>query len=120
VEAKISYLTSDHLGSPRIITDSLGKVIARHDYSAFGDESFTVQRTQSLNYKPDNIRQDYTGYQKDDESGLEFAQARYYNTSHGRFTSLDSLTASANVKDPRMSEVLCKCDFGFSPCPPKC
>lgn len=38
---------------------------------------------------------------KDDESGLEFAQARYYNTSHGRFTSTDPLTASANVKDPQ-------------------
>jgi RHS repeat-associated protein len=94
-------LTADHLGSPRIITDSLGKVIARHDYSAFGDESFTVQRTQSLNYKPDTIRQDYTGYQKDEESGLEFAQARYYNSAHGRFTSVDPLTASANVKDPQ-------------------
>jgi RHS repeat-associated protein len=100
-QQQVSYLTSDHLGSPRLITDATGKVIARHDYSAFGDETFTVQRTQSLNYKPDTIRQDYTGYQKDDESGLEFAQARYYNTSHGRFTSIDPLTASANVKDPQ-------------------
>ncbi len=98
---QVSYLTSDHLGSPRVITDGLGKVIARHDYSAFGDETFTVQRTDTLGYKADTIRQDYTGYQKDDESGLEFAQARYYNTSHGRFTSVDPLMASANVKDPQ-------------------
>jgi RHS repeat-associated protein len=98
---QVSYLTSDHLGSPRVITDSLGKVIARHDYSAFGDETYTVQRTQGLGYKPDTIRQDYTGYQKDDESGLEFAQARYYNTAHGRFTSVDPLMASANVKNPQ-------------------
>ncbi len=62
-EAKISYLTSDHLGSPRVITDATGKVIARHDYSAFGDETFTIQRTDTLGYKPDTIRQDYTGYQ---------------------------------------------------------
>ena len=98
---QVSYLTTDHLGSPRIITDGLGKVIARHDYSAFGDETYTTQRTNALGYKPDTIRQDYTGYQKDDESGLEFAQARYYNTAHGRFTSVDPLTASANVKDPQ-------------------
>jgi RHS repeat-associated protein len=39
--------------------------------------------------------------QKDDESGLEYAQARYYNTAHGRFTSIDPLTASANVKNPQ-------------------
>ncbi len=29
------------------------------------------------------------------------AQARYYNPKHGRFTSVDPLTASANVKNPQ-------------------
>ncbi|MBK8147629.1 MAG: hypothetical protein IPK58_05300 [Acidobacteria bacterium] len=47
------------------------------------------------------MRQDYTGYQKDNESGLEYAQARYYNTAHGRFTSVDPLTASATIRDPQ-------------------
>jgi RHS repeat-associated protein len=98
---QVSYLTSDHLGSPRIITDNTGKIIARKDFGAFGDETYTAQRTTGLGYKPEEIRQDYTGYQKDDESGLEFAQARYYNGKHGRFTSVDPLTASANVKDPQ-------------------
>jgi RHS repeat-associated protein len=98
---QVSYLTQDHLGSPRIITDNVGKVIARKDFNAFGDETNSAQRTEPLGYKPEEIRQDYTGYQKDDESGLEFAQARYYNNKHGRFTSVDPLTASANVKDPQ-------------------
>ena len=94
-------MTADHLGSPRIITDNTGKIIARKDFNAFGDETASAQRTELLGYKPEEIRQDYTGYQKDDESGLEFAQARYYNNKHGRFTSVDPLTASANVKDPQ-------------------
>ena len=98
---QVSYLTSDHLGSPRIITDNTGNIIARKDFNAFGDETNSAQRTTTLGYKPEEIRQDYTGYQKDDESGLEFAQARYYNNKHGRFTSVDPLTASANVKDPQ-------------------
>jgi RHS repeat-associated protein len=98
---QVSYLTQDHLGSPRIITDNTGKVIARKDFNAFGDETNSAQRTEPLGYKPEEVRQDYTGYQKDDESGLEFAQARYYNTKHGRFTSVDPMTASANVKDPQ-------------------
>ncbi|MCV4599959.1 RHS repeat-associated core domain-containing protein, partial [Escherichia coli] len=59
------------------------------------------QRTQGLGYQPHNIRQDYTGYEKDDESGLEFAQARYYNPTHGRFTSVDPLTASITTRDPQ-------------------
>jgi RHS repeat-associated protein len=98
---QVSYLTQDHLGSPRIITDNTGKVIARKDFNAFGDETNSAQRTELLGYKPEEIRQDYTGYQKDDESGLEFAQARYYNNKHGRFTSVDPMTGSANVKDPQ-------------------
>ncbi|MCV4776089.1 RHS repeat-associated core domain-containing protein, partial [Escherichia coli] len=52
-------------------------------------------------YVPPNIRRDYTGYQKDDESGLEFAQARYYNPMHGRFMSVDPLTASATIRNPQ-------------------
>lgn len=43
----------------------------------------------------------YTGYEKDAESGLDFAQARYYNSSHGRFTSIDPLTASATIRNPQ-------------------
>lgn len=103
-----SYLTSDHLGSPRITTNQLGSVTARKDYSAFGEETFTPQRTSGLGYDPNNdrqqpeeARQGYTGYQKDSESGLEFAQARYYNTLHGRFTSVDPLTASASIRNPQ-------------------
>ncbi|MBF2020137.1 MAG: RHS repeat-associated core domain-containing protein, partial [Hydrococcus sp. C42_A2020_068] len=76
-------------------------VTSRKDFSAFGEETITPQRTQGLGYVPPNIRQDYTGYQKDDESGLEFAQARYYNPMHGRFTSVDPLTASATIRNPQ-------------------
>ncbi|MBV6495887.1 MAG: hypothetical protein JFAIHJKO_01001 [Pyrinomonadaceae bacterium] len=36
--AKVNYLTTDHLGSPRINTDASGAVIARHDYHPFGEE----------------------------------------------------------------------------------
>jgi RHS repeat-associated protein len=101
---KVSYLTTDHLGSPRIATDASGGVISRKDFTAFGEEVVTAQRTsgdEGNGYDPPNVRQDYTGYQKDLESGLEFAQARYYNTRHGRFTSVDPLAASQNTDDPQ-------------------
>jgi RHS repeat-associated protein len=95
------------LGSPRIITNAIGQAVSRHDYLAFGDEvTDTVGNVGGRNSThgygvDDELRQDYTGYQKDDESGLEFAQARYYNGKHGRFTSVDPMTGSANVKDPQ-------------------
>jgi uncharacterized protein RhaS with RHS repeats len=33
-QAKVSYLTTDHLGSPRVITDQNGAVISRKDFTA--------------------------------------------------------------------------------------
>ena len=99
---QVSYLTQDHLGSPRIITDQTGKVTTRKDYTAFGEETYSQQRTTALNYDDQSeTRKGYTGYEKDDESGLEYAQARYYNSQHGRFTSVDPLTASATIKNPQ-------------------
>ena len=106
-QAKVSYLTADHLGSPRIVTDAKGAVVARHDYLAFGDEvtdtlGNVAGRTAQQGYgAADEIRKQYTGYERDEESGLDYAQARYFNPAHGRFTSIDPLTASANVKDPQ-------------------
>ena len=99
--ASVKYLTQDHLGSPRVVMDQNGAVVSRTDFGAFGEETVTSQRTVGLGYKADNVRQDYTGYEKDDESGLEYAQARYYNPAHGRFTSVDPLAASASLADPQ-------------------
>ena len=60
----------------------------------------TEQRDTDYTYG-DSTRQKFTGYERGEETGLDFAQARYYNSQHGRFTSVDPLTASANVKDPQ-------------------
>ena len=102
--AKVAYTTNDHLGSPRIVTDANGAVISRKDFTAFGETVTSSQRTGGSTgngYDPPGVRQDYTGYQKDGESGLEYAQARYYNPQHGRFTSVDPLTASATIRNPQ-------------------
>ncbi|MFH4410559.1 hypothetical protein WAJ69_21275, partial [Acinetobacter baumannii] len=36
-DAKVAYLTNDHLGSPRINTDALGQVVSRRDFRPFGE-----------------------------------------------------------------------------------
>ncbi|MDM7924263.1 MAG: RHS repeat-associated core domain-containing protein [Pyrinomonadaceae bacterium] len=76
-----------------------GAVSSRGDYTAFGEESITAERASGLGYtsSQDGVRKGYTGYEKDTESGLDFAQARYYNSVHGRFTSVDPLTASSSA-----------------------
>jgi RHS repeat-associated protein len=104
VNPKVSFVTADHLGSPRIVTDQNGQVISRHDYRGFGEEvsSSYANRNATPGYGADDgIRQQFTGYERDTESGLDYAQARYYNSRHGRFTSADPLTASATIRNPQ-------------------
>ena len=89
---KVSYTTSDHLGSPRILTDQYGQVISRRDFMAFGEEIHTPERTQNLNYGSDDVRKKFTGYERDNETDLDFAQARYESNILGRFNSADRYT----------------------------
>jgi RHS repeat-associated protein len=88
-EAKIYYTTNDHLGSPRIITDTYGQVVSRRDFMPFGEE---IARA---NYGTDNVRQKFTGYERDTETNLDYAKARMFGSSLGRFTSPDPLMESA-------------------------
>ncbi|MBV6497001.1 MAG: hypothetical protein DCC44_05045 [Acidobacteria bacterium] len=91
--AKVNYLTTDHLGSPRINTDGNGSVTARHDYHPFGEEIDGVGgRTAGLNYGDDTIRKQFTGYERDTETSLDFAEARMYGSNRGRFLSTDPRT----------------------------
>ena len=101
-EPQVAYMTSDHLGSPRINTGAGGAVIARHDYHPFGDEISTSHRTPGIGYGTDEIRKKFTGYERDNETGLDFAQARMYSSSQGRFTTPDIITVTpARVVEPQ-------------------
>jgi RHS repeat-associated protein len=99
------YLSEDHLGTPRIITDAVGNVVSRRDFMPFGEE-LTINvgaRSNALKYGTvaDNVRQKFTGYQKDDETSLDFAEARMYENRFGRFTAVDPLLASGNSANPQ-------------------
>ena len=87
------------------IKDERGAVVNRRESMAFGEEARSVQRVGGASgngYEAaGSTRKDYTGYEKDAETGLEYAQARYYNPTHGRFTSVDPLTASATIRNPQ-------------------
>ena len=68
----------------------------------FGEDLSTPQRTTALGYVSDNTRQRFTGYEKDQESGLDYAGARYYSNQHGRFTSVDPIKMKRDrVIDPQ-------------------
>jgi RHS repeat-associated protein len=98
------YTTSDHLGSPRVVTNSTGSVVSRHDYMPFGEEiGVTVGgRTTGMGYSvTDGLRQKFTSKERDIETGLDYSLARYYASSQGRFTNPDPYVISFEMKRGR-------------------
>jgi RHS repeat-associated protein len=91
--AVIKYTTADHLGSPRVVTNSSAGVVSRHDYKPFGEElgSGIGGRTTGMGFSvADGVRQKFTSKERDIETGLDYFETRYYGSSQGRFTSADS------------------------------
>src|SRR5205814_10711893 len=88
------YLTADHLGSIRVVTDAAGGLIVRHDYLPFGEEipSTYGGRSAVPGYgAADSASQRFTGKELDAESGLDYFLARYSSGAQARFTSPDPL-----------------------------
>jgi RHS repeat-associated protein len=83
------YYTTDHLGSTRVITDQNATVAGLHDYLPFGEEiTNAAGRTSSL-WGAADVKQKFTGKERDIESSLDYFGARYYGSALGRFTSPD-------------------------------
>jgi RHS repeat-associated protein len=102
----VQWLVSDQLGTPRMVFEQGGALssMKRHDYLPFGEEiqAGTGGRTTAQGYSLfDGVRQHYTGAERDDETGLDFMQARYYASTQGRFTSPDPLLSSGRVTIPQ-------------------
>jgi RHS repeat-associated protein len=100
-----SYLTADHLGSTRVVSDANGGVTERHDYRPFGEELFTgvSGRTSDLKYPAGDtgVRLKFTGKERDAETGLDYFGARYFSGTEGRFTSPDPKMFPSAFDDPQ-------------------
>src|SRR5947209_2603096 len=85
------------LGSTRVVTGQQQEMRARYDYLPFGEEVYVGR----AGYGGGNVRQKFTGYEQDTETGLDYAKARYYASVAGRFTSPDPLSSSAKPATPQ-------------------
>jgi RHS repeat-associated protein len=94
---RVNWFVMDQLGTPRMVVDQTGTLsgVSRHDYLPFGEELYAGfgGRTTTQGYiQSDGARQHFTGYERDDETGLDYAQARYYASAQGRFTGVDPVS----------------------------
>lgn len=80
------FLSYDHLGSVRMVTDQNANVVARHDYLPFGEEIFSGWAGRDSQFgAADNVNQKFTGQERDTETNLDFFQARYYTAASCAF-----------------------------------
>ncbi len=95
------YLSWDHLGSTRLVTDDGGNVVSRHDFMPFGEEITGMGRDGSWGLTTDAVTQKFTGQQRDEGQGADFFNARYMYSAIARFMSPDPLSAGADLYNPQ-------------------
>lgn len=79
----VSYHYQDALGSPRLTADDVGTVLGRTNYAPFGATySASGQSGQSTGF---------AGKRPDDETGLVYMNARYYDPQLAKFVSPDTI-----------------------------
>ncbi|MGE3298671.1 MAG: RHS repeat domain-containing protein, partial [Porticoccaceae bacterium] len=113
--ASVRFYQLDALDTPVAMTDANGNTVTRTTFDAWGNieqqiANGTVQTPWQLpNYNPDTTGQaalltndgqliGFTGYQKDSDTGLYYAQARWYDPLAGGFTAMDP--AFGRVESP--------------------
>ena len=86
----------DHLGTPRLITNSAGDKIADRKYYPFGREATPLLQETTLGYDREDPMK-FTGHERDHVGGtlsenvnyVDYMHARHYSPNLGRFVSVD-------------------------------
>ncbi|HSE64063.1 MAG TPA: RHS repeat-associated core domain-containing protein, partial [Thermoanaerobaculia bacterium] len=82
------YYARDHLGTPRLVTNSTGGVLETHKYLPFGQEIGGVFGTQPIKF---------AAMERDASSGKDYDHARFLSPIEGRFLSADTLQGETLV-----------------------
>jgi len=88
-DGTIAYNSTDHLGSSAVVTSQTGTVVEKTGYEPYGEvkSGGTLEKFQ------------YTGQEKDQETGLNYYGARYYDPHLQHFTQPDDIIP--NPYDPQ-------------------
>ena len=95
-DGQFYWLHTNHLGNSRAMTDASGNLTYKGQFDPYGATltEWSGSGNTNLNSKK------FTGYERDSATGLDYAQARMYNSSRGRFMTPDpsGLSASKTTK----------------------
>ncbi|ULJ60068.1 RHS repeat domain-containing protein [Wielerella bovis] len=83
---KVHYYHTDQIGIPREMTDEVGQIVWRGQYSAWGKLTAEEQANPHI-HQPFRLQNQYA----DKETGLHYNFFRYYDVHCGRFTQQDPI-----------------------------
>ena len=84
------HFHADHLGSTQVITDSTGARLRQVRYRAYGDvRRFNGSGGTVTDCAADRYCHEFTGYDTEPISGLDYAGARFYDPALGLFLTHD-------------------------------
>ncbi|MEL7079104.1 MAG: RHS repeat-associated core domain-containing protein [Cyanobacteria bacterium J06582_2] len=87
-DGEVLWALTDHQNSVRVVLDNDGNIVNQIDYDSFGQ--ITSQTDVSVDF-----RFSYTGREFNEETGLYYNRARYYDPNAGRFISEDPISFAA-------------------------
>jgi RHS repeat-associated protein len=80
--ADAHYVHPDHLGSTNVVTDEADNLVQTLDYYPFGATRISVSAST-------NEQRKYIDQFRDVQTGLDYLNARYYDSSRGQFVTQD-------------------------------
>ena len=89
--AQVLYIHTDHLGTPRELSDIHGHIRWSASYQTWGNTLRIEQSAQQQNHLPQLQPLRFQGQYFDPETGLHYNRFRYYDPDIGRFISQDPI-----------------------------
>jgi RHS repeat-associated protein len=83
------YYHNDHLGTPQILTDTMGKVVWKAGYNAFGETNILIEQVENPFRFP--------GQYYDMETGLHYNYFRDFNPRIGRYMTPDPIGLEGGI-----------------------
>ncbi|MCL6592269.1 MAG: RHS domain-containing protein, partial [Firmicutes bacterium] len=95
--SKKYWITTDHIGNYRAVTNEQGRVVWQSEYTPFGSQ---YEKSSDPDFEEWN---GFAGKELDPDSGLMYFNARWYDADTGRFISEDP------ARDPNSPGIYCYC-----------
>jgi RHS repeat-associated protein len=93
--SNVYYYHLDHLGSLSVVTDDATQgPVQAVTYYPYGEVRTNTRSLQTTDLPSVDLPYKFTGHELDNETGLYYCGARYYDASQGRFLTPDTIVQS--------------------------